>query len=93
MSFETDREDESRNLLIAAFWFALGTYVEQEAKKNDQWRDQNVGQLYAHLAHEVDEIKTNIQRGQGRYLIHNAADAVGLSLMLLAKALEQGSKQ
>lgn len=89
MSFDKDSMDESRGRMINAFWFALGTYVEQEAKKGDQWRDQSIGQLYAHLSHEVEEIQTNIRKGQGRFLIHNAADAVGLSLMLLCLALEE----
>lgn len=89
MSFDTDRMDESRSRLFYAFYFALGTYMEQEAKKGDQWREQSIGQLYAHLSHEVEEIQTNVRKGQLRFLIHNAADAVGLSLMLLSLALEE----
>jgi len=84
--------DESRARLLNAFHFALGTYMEQEAKKGDQWRDQSIGQLYAHLDHEVEEIQTNVRKGQLRFLIHNAADAAGLSLMLLSRALEEGER-
>ena len=56
------RVDESRAELERAFYYALGGYAEQEAKKDDQWRDQTIGQLYAHLAHEIDEVRVNLKR-------------------------------
>ena len=84
------RIDESRERLREALAFSLGSYTEQEAKKADTWRDQSLGQLYAHLAHEIQEIRVNLKPGKDKlsYLIHNAADAVNLSAMILAKALE-----
>lgn len=80
--------DESRAMLSHAMAFGLGGYMEQEATKEDQWRDQSIGQLYAHLNHELGEIQSNIKRGEMTWLIHNASDAVGLSAILLAKVLE-----
>jgi len=83
------RIDESREALFKAFLFALGSYTEQEATKNDQWR-QSIGQLYDHLKHELEEIKSNLRppKDQLTYLIHNCCDAVTLSAMLLYKAME-----
>ena len=69
------RIDESREALFKAFLFALGSYTEQEATKNDQWRDQSIGQLYDHLKHELEEIKSNLRppKDQLTYLIHNCS--------------------
>ena len=93
MSFKLTRIDESRALMMAAASFALGVYVEQEAKKVDSWRDIDLGNLYEHLRHEIlDEIRPNIKRGEMTYLIHNAADAAALSLMILARAIELNEK-
>lgn len=82
------RIDESRARLVRAFYFALGGYTEQEAKKLDEWRDQSLGQLYDHLRHELDEIRSNLKRSELSYLVHNCVDAVGLSTILLATAME-----
>jgi len=83
------RMDESRAQLVKAFYFALGSYAEQEATKEDTWRDQSIGQLYAHLKHEVEEIRTNLHRNDLlTYLQHNCIDAVTLSLILLVKVME-----
>lgn len=84
------RIDESRTMLVKAFYFALGSYMEQEAKKGDQWRDQSIGELYSHLKHEVEEIRRNLKSGDYTYLVHNCTDLVGLSTILLAKVLEKG---
>lgn len=85
-----DRTDESRAQLEKAFYFALGSYAEQEAKKDDQWRDQSIGQLYAHLYHELGEIRTNLKRNDRlTFLVHNCVDAVSLSTILLAKVMEK----
>jgi len=73
---------------MRSFMFALGSYVEQEAKKGDNWRERNLGELYNHLAHEVEEIRRNLRRSEAAYLVHNTANAVMLSCMLLAKALD-----
>lgn len=84
----TDRRDESRAIIVKAFYFALGSYMEQEAKKNDQWRDQNLGQLFAHTSHEMEEIRKNInEKMPMTYLLHNCVDLVGLSCMLLADVM------
>lgn len=96
MAFKTQRLDESRAMLLASAGFALGVVTEQEATKLDEWRDVELGQLYEHLRHEVaEEIRGNIRRNELTYLIHNAADAAALSLMILARALEmsEGGKK
>ena len=80
---------ESRRKLVNAFFMALGSYIEQEAKKGDEWREQSIGQIYAHLSHEVEEIRRNLKRGERELLIHNCIDAVMLATMLLAKVAEQ----
>ena len=83
------RLDESRTKLWQAMLFALGSYMDQEGKKDDGWRDVDLGQLYNHLRHEVDEeIRGNLKRGELSYLLHNAVDAVSLSAMLLARVME-----
>ena len=84
------RMDESRGFLVKAFYFALGSYMEQEAKKEDQWRDQSIGELYAHLRHEIEEVRRNLKTNDYTYLVHNCADLVGLSAILLAKVMEEG---
>ena len=66
---------------------ALGSYLEQEGKKGDQWRDQSIGQLGDHIRHECDEIMGNIRRGEISYLEHNAMDVIELGAMLLAHAM------
>lgn len=84
------RVDKSREELVKAFFFALGSYMEQEATKEDSWKDMNIGQLYDHLRHEVEvEIKRNLKppKDQLSYLLHNCVDAVNLSVILLAKVM------
>jgi len=89
------RQDLSRAKLVRAFYFALGSYVEQEAKKGDSWRDQSVGQLYAHLAHEIEEIRRNLRPPKNHlsFLLHNCLDAVMLSTMLLCKVMDLSGLQ
>ncbi len=83
------RTDESRARLVEAFYFALGSYAEQEAKKDDQWRDQSIGQQYAHLHHELEEIRINLKRNDRlTYLLYNCVDAVSLATMLLSTVME-----
>lgn len=84
-----ERIDESREKLVKAFYFALGSYMEQEAKKSDSWNELSVGQLYAHLKHELEEIKNNLSRQELTYLLHNCVDAVSLSIILLVKVMEK----
>jgi hypothetical protein len=88
MGWEMDRLIESRVKLQNAWMMAFGSYVEQEAKKLDQWRDQSIGQLYSHLQHELEEIKRNLKRRDKAFLLHNCMDAVMLATIMLAKVLE-----
>jgi len=83
-----ERIDLSREKLVNAFYLALGSYIEQEAKKEDQWVDQTIGQLYAHLKHELEEIKTSMAMNNMTFLLHNAIDAVMLSVILLTKVMD-----
>ena len=76
---------ESRMMLKRAFNIALGSYIEQESKKEDRWREQSFGELYAHLRHEIEEIRRSKSRTEQ---LHNAIDACLLSAMLIAKLLE-----
>ncbi len=84
MAFHTDRVDDSRARIKAALDMAYGSYTEQEGKKGDQWRDQTIGQLGAHIRHEADEIMANIKRGEIGYLVHNAMDIIELGAIILA---------
>lgn len=71
---------------MLAAYFAVGAYTEQEAKKEDIWRDQTFGQLYAHIKHELGEIKrSNDLKKQ----LHNCVDLASLSLILLANVMER----
>jgi len=83
---QDERMSDSRRRLIRVFHIALGSYIEQEAKKLDQWRDETFGQLYGHLKHEIEEIG----RSKGRTIqIHNCMDALMLSCILLDKVMEE----
>lgn len=93
MSWKLDRVDDSREAVRRAMDMAYGSYVEQEGKKADQWRDQSIGQLVAHLRHEVDELVANVRRGELGYLLHNAMDAIELAALVLIKAQEALEKE
>lgn len=84
MKFDTDRIDESRQMLVQSFFMGLGAYTEQEAKKKDQWRDQSYRELYQHTKHEFQEVERSKDLTKQ---IHNLHDLVTLSTMLLAKVL------
>lgn len=72
--------------LYGAMMVAFGSYVEQEGKKGDQWRDESYTDLYKHLDHEIEELK----RSEGRTVrLHNAIDACCLSAMLAVKIEER----
>ena len=89
MIAKPDRRDESRARLLEAFYHALGSYTEQEAKKFDQWRDKTLRENFLHLSHELQEIKNNMDKKMPMtYLVHNCDDAVGLSCILLAQVME-----
>lgn len=93
MSFGVTRVDESRRLVLAALMMAYGSYVEQEGKKSDQWRDQSIGLLADHLRHEIEEVMSNLRRGELGFLLHNAMDVIELGAILLAQArlMEKGT--
>jgi len=90
MTKEEDlRMKESRVMLFNAFSLAMGSYIEQEAKKKDQWRDEGWGRLFGHSKHEFGEMaKSKSYTTQ----LHNAIDLVMLNTMLLCKLLENESK-
>lgn len=86
---EDKRMMESRYKLINAWYLSLGSYIEQEAKKQDQWRDKTYGELYAHLKHEIAEI----QRSKEKTIqLHNCMDACILSAIMVAKLIEGDPK-
>lgn len=93
MAWYFGRVDDSREKIRKALDMAYGSYVEQEGKKADQWRDESIGQLGDHIRHEVDEIMGNIRRGELGYLAHNAMDVIELGAILLAKTNEALEKQ
>lgn len=86
MAFKETRVDESRRLIRQALDMAYGSYVEQEGKKSDQWRDATIGQHGDHIKHEIEEVMANLRRGEIGYLVHNAMDIIELGAILLASA-------
>ena len=86
MPYLTSRVDSSRALVRHALDMAYGSYVEQEGKKADQWRDQDVWTLFHHLEHELEEVRGNLGRGELGFLIHNTMDVIELGAILLCKA-------
>jgi len=83
---EDKRLNESRDMLLKAMLISLGSYIEQEAKKKDDWREKSFGEIYAHLRHEIEEIKRSKTKTQQ---LHNCMDACSLSAMLVAKLMEE----
>jgi hypothetical protein len=51
-----DRLDVSREMIRKALDMVYRSYVEQEGKKSDTWRDANIGQLGNHIQHEIGEV-------------------------------------
>jgi len=81
---EDDRMMDSRQKLFSVMMMALGSYVEQEAKKKDEWRDKSWGECYAHLKHEVIEIgRSKTKTAQ----LHNCLDAINLAAIMAAKII------
>jgi len=81
---EDARMSDSREKLLSVMMMALGSYIEQEAKKKDEWRDKTWGECYAHLKHEIMEIgrsKTKTQQ------LHNCLDAINLAAIMAAKIM------
>ena len=81
---EDQRMNDSRQKLLSAMILSLGSYIEQEAKKKDTWRDIPFGQVYAHLRHEIEEIRRSKTKTQQ---LHNCMDACSLSAILVAKLM------
>jgi len=77
---------DSRRRLRQALDMAFGSYVEQEATKFDNWREETFGAVFDHLKHEVLEIRRSKTRTTQ---LHNAIDACMLSAILVAKILER----
>jgi len=75
---------ESRQQLLNAMLLSLGSYIEQEGKKKDQWRDKSYGEVYAHLKHEIAEIERSKER---TVQLHNAMDACALAAILVCKLM------
>lgn len=72
-----------RRMLDAAY----GLYIGQEPKHSDSWRKLSSGELYAHLKHEIEEIKRSVTR-ERRF--HNALDACALAAILAARIEIEG---
>lgn len=81
-----ERIDKSRERMMKTFFFAMGSYVEQEAKKEDTWRDESYRKLYLHAKHEFQEIERSKSLTKQ---IHNCVDLVLLANILLAHLLEK----
>jgi len=84
------RMNDSRQKLLSAMMLSLGSYIEQEAKKKDDWRDRTFGQVYAHLKHELEEIRRSKTKTQQ---LHNCMDACSLSAILVAKLMFEESTE
>jgi len=86
----SEQEDESmtvsRKLLRDAMMISLGSYIEQEPKKKDSWRNQTYGQIYAHLKHEIGEIERSKTKTTQ---LHNAMDACTLAAIMVANLLDR----
>jgi ribosomal protein S27AE len=82
-----ERMSESREMVLKAMMMALGAYVEQESKKQDEWRDKTIGEIYSHIKHEVEEIRRSLEIGEKTILLHNALDLCSLGAILAAKVM------
>jgi hypothetical protein len=74
--------------LTAACYFALGSYMEQERHKEDQWRDDSFENLHAHATDELGEIRENIGNDDLDELLRNSVDFVLLVGILFAAVLD-----
>lgn len=75
--------------LTAACYFALGSYMEQESKKEDQWRDESFDDLYGDAKAEINEIQENIREDDLDALLRNSVDLVLLVGILYAAVLDR----
>jgi len=83
MSLE-ERKADSRQRIRQALDAAFGVYIGQEPKRGDSWRDWTYGQLYAHLRHEIEEIKRS-ENAERQY--HNCLDVIGEAAILAAHVM------
>lgn len=67
-----------------AFYFALGIYTEREKTLGDSWADLTITVLYRRLEAKLEEIQGYVTTNLTS-LVHTAADALVLSLILLAR--------
>lgn len=84
-----DIDDDSGRPIVNSLYYSLGSYMEQEDTKRDQWTDETFDELYRHTNHEIDEIRKNLNNNQLDYFLHNATDFALLSLMLLETISQQ----
>ena len=79
------RLSESRTIIREVMSMAYGSYIEQEAKKYDQWRDQTWWDLLQHTKHEIEELQRS--GGYKTKQLHNALDLCSLGAIMGAKIL------
>lgn len=83
------RSENSRMRVRRMLDASYGLYIGQEPKHGDEWRDQDSGKLYAHLKHELEEIRRSKTR-ERRF--HNALDACALAAILAARIEIEGEE-
>jgi len=84
------RMAQSRAMIREALDLAFGSYIEQEATKDDEWRDKTWWQAVKHLSHEIKEI----ERSKSNTIkLHNLLDAIMLSAHLVSRILEEERAQ
>jgi hypothetical protein len=74
--------------LTAACYFALGSYMEQEGNKKDQWREESIKTLYENAREELLEVRENIRDTDLDSLLRNSVDFVLLVGILFAAVLD-----
>lgn len=81
MTFSKSRVDDSRSRVREMLNAALGVYIKAEPKQRDQWRDQSFNGVWAHLLHEVEEVKRS---GSVERKLHNLLDLCGQAAICAA---------
>jgi hypothetical protein len=82
LTLKYQRVDDSRRRMKEMLDASYGVYIKMEPKQKDSWREQTMGQLQAHLEHELAEIKRSDTLEKK---LHNALDACGVSALLAAR--------
>lgn len=75
--------------LTAACYYALGSYMEQEQHKEDQWRDASLETLSSNAIAELQEIRENTADDDLDSLLRNSVDFVLLVSILFAAVLDR----